>query len=153
MGCNGIRTSHNPPAPELLDLCDRMGFIVMDEAFDMWAKQKSPYDYALLLERMASERPARPGASDRNHPSVFIWSVGNEIPEQGGNPEKGDTLGRVIARELVDNVKALDNTRQITTANDHPETWNNVIQSGAFDLVGYNYHHQVWKELSGNLAG
>ena len=83
MGCNGIRTSHNPPAPELLDLCDKMGFIVMDETFDMWAKPKSPYDYSLYWNEWHRRDLEDHILRDRNHPSVFIWSVGNEIPNSG----------------------------------------------------------------------
>jgi beta-galactosidase len=144
MGINGIRTSHNPPAPELLDLCDKMGFIVMDEAFDMWAKQKSPYDYHLYWKEWHQRDLEDQILRDRNHPSVFIWSIGNEIPEQGGNPAKGDTSGRVIARELVSIVKSLDTTRPIVTANNNPGKGNNIIESGAFELIGYNYHQNDW---------
>ena len=82
MGCNGIRTSHNPPAPELLDLCDKMGFIVMDEAFDMWKKEKTKYDYHLYWDEWHKKDLEDQILRDRNHPSVFIWSIGNEIPEQ-----------------------------------------------------------------------
>ncbi len=153
MGCNGIRTSHNPPAPELLDLADKMGFIVMDEAFDMWAKQKSPYDYHLYWKDWHQKDLEDQILRDRNHPSVFIWSVGNEIPEQGGDPQKGDTSGRVIARELVNIVKALDTTREISTANDRPDQYNNVIGSGAFDLIGYNYHHWLWDSFPTAFPG
>lgn len=144
MGCNGIRTSHNPPAPELLDLADRMGFIVMDEAFDMWAKAKNPYDYHLNWAEW-HERDLRDFIQrDRNHPSVFIWSIGNEIPEQWGDEKKGDSAGRVIARELAGIVKSMDATRPITAANNEVQPWNNLIRSGALDLIGYNYNHQKW---------
>ncbi|HEX8358380.1 MAG TPA: glycoside hydrolase family 2 TIM barrel-domain containing protein, partial [Segetibacter sp.] len=153
MGCNGIRTSHNPPAPELLDLCDKMGFIVMDETFDMWAKSKSPYDYSLYWSDWHRKDLQDHILRDRNHPSVFIWSVGNEIPEQGGDAAKGDTAGRVIARELVNIVKALDTTREITTGNDRTEANNNLIQSGAFNLVGYNYHHWLWDKFPETFPG
>ncbi|MFL5771510.1 MAG: sugar-binding domain-containing protein, partial [Flavisolibacter sp.] len=91
MGCNGIRTSHNPPAPELLDLADKMGFIVMDESFDMWAKSKTPFDYHLDWDQWHRQDLADFIIRDRNHPSVFIWSVGNEIIEQWGDEKKGDT--------------------------------------------------------------
>ena len=84
MGCNGIRTSHNPPAPELLELCDKMGFIVMDEAFDMWKKAKTKYDYHLYWDEWHKKDLEDQVLRDRNHPSVFIWSIGNEIPEQWG---------------------------------------------------------------------
>lgn len=94
MGVNAIRTSHNPPAPELLDLCDKMGFLVMDEAFDVWNRQKVKYDYHLYFkdwhERDLSDQLLR----DRNHPSIIMWSVGNEIPEQG------DSTGTTIAKDL-----------------------------------------------------
>jgi beta-galactosidase len=147
MGINSIRTSHNPPAPELLDLCDKMGFIVMDEAFDMWAKPKNPYDYHLDWKEWHKRDLEDQVLRDRNHPSVFIWSVGNEIPEQGGNPEKGDTSGRVIGRELVAIVKSLDTTREIVTANNDVNSHNNIVLSGAFDLVGVNYHHDLWEKF------
>jgi len=152
MGCNGIRTSHNPPAPELLNLCDKMGFIVMDEAFDMWAKQKTRYDYHLYWKEWHKKDLEDQIMRDRNHPSVFIWSIGNEIPEQWDDPSK-DTSGRVIARELVNIVKALDTTRAITTANNEVSTRNNIIQSGAFDLIGYNYNHQIWDKFHERWPG
>lgn len=91
MGCNGIRCSHNPPAPELLDLCDQMGFIVMDEAFDMWRKKKTAHDYARYFndwhERDLHDFIMR----DRNHPSIFMWSIGNEVLEQWSHAN-ADTL-------------------------------------------------------------
>lgn len=142
MGVNGIRTSHNPPAPELLDLADKIGFIIMDEAFDMWKIPKTKYDYHLDWDKWHKRDLEDQVLRDRNHPSVFIWSVGNEIPEQGG--KNGDTSGRVIARELVGIVKSLDTTREIVTANNDPKKGNNLIESGAFDLVGYNYHQNQW---------
>ncbi len=147
MGINGIRTSHNPPSPELLDLCDKMGFIVMDEAFDMWAKPKNPYDYHLDWKEWHKRDLEDQVLRDRNHPSVFLWSVGNEIPEQGGNPEKGDTSGRTIGRELVGIVKSLDTTREIVTANNDVDSHNNIVLSGAFDLVGVNYRHDLWDKF------
>jgi beta-galactosidase len=147
MGVNGIRTSHNPPAPELLDIADKIGFIVMDEAFDMWKKPKTKFDYHLDWDKWHKRDLEDQVLRDRNHPSVFIWSVGNEIPEQGGDASKGDTSGRVIARELVGIVKSLDTTREIVTANNEPGTYNNIIQSGAFDLIGYNYHQNEWENF------
>ncbi len=144
MGCNAIRTAHNPPAPELLQLADRMGFIIMNEAYDMWAKSKSPYDYSLDWAAWHKRDLEVFMKRDRNHPSVFVWSVGNEIGEQWGDEKKGDTTGRNIARELVSIVKSLDTTRPITTANNEVNPWNNLLQSGAFELLGYNYNHQKW---------
>jgi beta-galactosidase len=134
MGCNGIRTSHNPPAPELLDLCDKMGFIVMDEAFDCWERGKAKYDYHLFFKQWHKKDLEDQILRDRNHPSVMIWSIGNEIPQQG------DTSALRLAPELAAIVHSLDKTRPITTANDHPDTSNKIIKSGAIDLIGYNYH-------------
>lgn len=151
MGCNAIRTSHNPPASALLDLCDKMGFIVMDEAFDMWAEKKSPFDYHLDWAKWHKQDLSDQIRRDRNHPAVFIWSVGNEIPEQGGKP--GDTTGRVIARELAGIVRSLDPSRPITTANNNVETSNNLIKSNALDLIGFNYHHENWKDFQKNFPG
>jgi len=135
MGCNGIRTSHNPPAPELLDLCDKMGFIVMDEAFDCWEWKKAKYDYHLYFKEWHKRDLQDQILRDRNHPSVIIWSIGNEIPQQS------DTSALRIAPELAAIVHSLDKTRPITTANDRPDTNNKIIKSGAIDLIGYNYHH------------
>ena len=109
MGVNAIRTSHNPPAPELLQICDRMGLIVMDEAFDMWAKRKTTYDYSLYWDEWHRRDLQDQILRDRNHPSLIMWSIGNEIPEQH------DTTGVAIARELVSIVHELDTTRPITT--------------------------------------
>ena len=134
MGCNGIRTSHNPPTPELLDLADKMGFIVMDEAFDCWERGKVKYDYHLYFKEWHKRDLEDQILRDRNHPSVIIWSIGNEIPQQG------DTSALRVAPELAAIVHSLDMTRPITTANDRPDTSNKIIKSGAIDLVGYNYH-------------
>ncbi|MDB5015447.1 MAG: beta-galactosidase [Mucilaginibacter sp.] len=134
MGCNGIRTSHNPPAPELLELCDKMGFIVMDEAFDCWEWKKAKYDYHLYFKEWHKRDLEDQILRDRNHPSVFIWSIGNEIPQQG------DTSALRLGPELAGIVHSLDRTRPITTANDRPDTSNKIIKSGAIDLIGYNYH-------------
>ena len=147
MGCNAIRTSHNPPTPELLDLCDRMGFIVMDEAFDMWKHRKTKYDYSYDWNdwhRIDLEAQVR---RDRNHPSVFIWSIGNEISEQN------DSSGTRIARELAAIVRSLDTTRPITDANNHPFPRNYIIKSGAVDLIGFNYHHGAWKSFHDSFPG
>jgi beta-galactosidase len=151
MGVNGIRTSHNPPAPELLDLADKIGFVVMDEAFDMWKRAKTKFDYHLDWDKWHKRDLEDQILRDRNHPSVFIWSVGNEIPEQWG--KKGDTSGRDIARELVSIVKSLDTTREIVTANNEPAKGNNLIESGAFDLIGVNYHHQMWDQFHNTWPG
>jgi beta-galactosidase len=134
MGVNGIRTSHNPPAPELLDLCDKMGFIVMDEAFDMWEKAKQPYDYHLFFKEWHTRDLQAQILRDRNHPSVFMWSIGNEIKEQA------DSTGYRIASDLAATIRALDKTRPITSANNDPTEKNQIVKSGSVDVVGYNYH-------------
>jgi beta-galactosidase len=153
MGINGIRTSHNPPAPELLDLCDKMGFIVMDEAFDMWKKPKSKYDYHLYWDEWHKKDLEDQILRDRNHPSIFIWSIGNEIPEQWAGKNGEDSSGTVIARELANIVKSLDATRPITSALDHPDPKNAIYVSGILDLVGFNYHHQLFGDFQKNFPG
>ncbi|HTH83715.1 MAG TPA: beta-galactosidase GalB [Mucilaginibacter sp.] len=147
MGCNAIRTSHNPPAPELLDLCDKMGFVVMDEAFDCWEKQKKRFDYHLFFKEWHKRDLEDQILRDRNHPSVIIWSIGNEIPGQN------DTSALRIAPELAAIVHSLDKTRPITTANDNPDTTNKIIKSGALDLVGYNYHQNDFPNFRKRYPG
>ena len=150
MGCNAIRTSHNPPAPELLDLCDRMGFIVMDEAFDMWKKKKTDFDYSLDWDTWHRQDLADMILRDRNHPSVFIWSIGNEIVEQW---DKQDSSGTVIARELGALVKSLDSTRLVTSALNDPVPSNPLFRSGALDLIGNNYSIDKYSNFPKNFPG
>lgn len=155
MGVNGIRTAHNPPAPELLELCDKMGFIVMDEMFDMWEKGKSEYDYSLYWDEWHERDLVDFIKRDRNHPSVFMWSIGNEIPEQWG--ERGAEIGRKLSKI----VKSLDTTRPVTAGMnppihtndndvtlqfDEPAQPNALAGSGALDLIGYNYAHQTYTQ-------
>jgi beta-galactosidase len=149
MGCNAIRTSHNPPAPELLDLCDEMGFLVMDEAFDMWKKQKTPYDYHLAWDAWHRKDLEDQVLRDRNHPSVIIWSIGNEIPEQWGK----DSSGIRIAAELASIVRSLDTTRPITSALNNPYPNNEIIRSGALDLIGYNYDNKDYADFHKRFPG
>lgn len=106
-GCNAIRTSHNTPAPELLDLADRMGFLIMDEAFDCWTVGKKAGDYATLFSRWHEEDLRALVCRDRNHPSVILWSTGNEVDEQY-RPETG------MARRLTEVVHRYDTTRPVT---------------------------------------
>ncbi|MBF9254022.1 DUF4982 domain-containing protein [Pontibacter sp. 172403-2] len=148
MGVNGIRTSHNPPAPELLALCDKMGFIVMDEAFDMWKKGKTKYDYSAHWDKWHRKDLEDLIRRDRNHPSVFIWSIGNEIPEQWDS-----IAGPAITKELASIVKGLDKTRPVTSALNDPQPNNNIYKSGALDLVGFNYHHELYKDFPKNFPG
>lgn len=153
MGCNGIRTSHNPPAPELLDLCDRMGFLVIDEAFDIWKKPKNKYDYHLDWDQWYRQDLQDQILRDRNHPSVILWSIGNEVREQSLYPEgrasAADSSGFTIAEDLAAIVKSLDPTRPVTFGADQVEGETNaVLQSGAIDVIGYNYRHLFWKEAN-----
>ena len=144
MGVNGIRTSHNPPAPELLDLCDQMGFIVMDEAFDMWKKKKTEFDYSMNWDEWHQRDLQDMVLRDRNHPSVFIWSIGNEVGEQW---DKQDSSGIIIAKELASIVKRFDQTRPITAACNDQDPLNPVIRSDVLDLIGYNYSHNTYKDF------
>jgi len=148
MGCNAIRTAHNPPAPELLDLCDKMGFLVMVEAFDMWKKKKNKFDYYSDFEEWHKEDLLDMVLRDRNHPSVFMWSIGNEIREQF------DSTGITITKELVDIVKKADNSRPVTAALSewNPEK-NFMYKSGALDIVGLNYHHEVYEDFQKHYPG
>lgn len=170
MGCNGIRTAHNPPAPELLDLCDKMGFIVMDETFDMWRKKKSPYDYSQYFPEWHERDLTDLILRDRNHPSIFMWCIGNEVLEQWSHIN-ADTLdlqqanmvlnfantldkknvnpkelhiNSLLTVKLADIVRKLDPTRPITTGNNETEPSNHVLRSGAMDIIGFNYHEYNW---------
>jgi len=136
MGANAIRTSHNPPAPEFLDLCDRLGFLVMAEAFDEWTFGKVPEGYHNYFAEWSERDVVDFVQRDRNHPSIVLWSAGNEIGEQSA-PE-----GAVVLRRLLDLFHREDPTRPVTTGNDnivadgHPATLDFL---NALDIVGYNY--------------
>jgi beta-galactosidase len=132
MGCNAIRTSHNPPAPELLELCDRIGFVVFDEAFDCWVKGKKPNDYHRLFADW-HERDLRAFVRrDRNHPSVIMWSIGNEVADQH------DPEGWKLAAHLAAIVREEDRTRPISTGLDGIQSGYNGLQL-VVDAMGYNY--------------
>lgn len=132
MGVNAIRTSHNPPAPELLDLADKMGFVVIDEAFDAWARGKKKNDYHLVFADWHEKDWRSQLRRDRNHPSVILWSTGNEIWEQG-TPE-----GHKISEELRQIAHQEDPTRQTTAgANDTRSGYNGFQKT--VDVFGYNY--------------
>ncbi|WP_205510084.1 beta-galactosidase GalB [Longitalea arenae] len=148
MGCNAIRTAHNPPAPEFLDLCDKMGFLVMDEAFDMWRKKKNKFDYNIDFDKWHKQDLEDQVKRDRNHPSVIIWSIGNEIREQF------DSTGIPITRELVNTIKQLDSTRPVTSALTELDTTKNFIyQANALDLLGLNYNQQIYPEVPTRYPG
>ena len=148
MGCNAIRFSHNPPASELLDLCDQMGFLVIDEAFDMWQKRKNKFDYHLDFKDWHKKDIEAMVLRDRNHPSVIMWSIGNEIREQF------DSTGTTIAKELVSIVKNLDSTRPVTSA--VTETFaekNFITKANALDVIGFNYKDYDYSELPKRFPG
>jgi len=141
MGCNAIRTSHNPYAAEFLDLCDRMGFLVMNEAFDEWKVGKSqigPYGYANYFDEWYERDVRNFVRRDRNHPSVVLWSAGNEILDQG-EPHGAETL-----RKLLDVFHGEDPTRPVTCGCDHiasepPSETARPEFLALLDVVGYNY--------------
>ncbi len=148
MGANAIRTSHNPPSLEMLQLCDEMGFIVQDEAFDVWKKRKVKNDYHLDWDEWHKQDLEDFIKRDRNHPSVMMWSIGNEIREQF------DSTGIAITRELAQIVKSLDITRPVTSAltENIPEK-NFIYQSGALDVLGFNYKHEDYKDFPARFKG
>lgn len=147
MGVNALRTAHNPPSPELLALTDEMGFLVLDEAFDVWRQKKTEYDYHQYWEQWHRRDLKTLIERDRNHPSVIMWSIGNEILEQW------DSTGGALARELAGTVRALDDTRPITAGLNDPQPHNYVLRSGALDLVGYNYHNEEFADFPEAFPG
>ena len=132
MGVNAIRTSHNPPAPELLELCDRMGLVVMDEAFDAWRRAKKRNDYHLLFDDWHEKDVRAMVRRDRNHPSIILWSIGNEIGEQR------DAAGHQIAMTLAKIVREEDSTRPVTAGANVNESGYNGFQK-TIEVFGYNY--------------
>jgi len=132
MGANAVRTSHNPPAPELLDLADRMGLLVLDETFDVWRSRKTPLDYSLIFDDWHEQDTRMLVRRDRNHPSVFLWSIGNEIGEQ----RQGEA-GAAIARELSDIVREEDASRPTTAAMNSARTADPF--AAVVDAIGLNY--------------
>jgi beta-galactosidase len=132
MGVNAIRTSHNPPAPELLDLADEMGLLVMDETFDVWRRAKTLLDYSLVFADWHEQDTRMLARRDRNHPSVIIWSIGNEVGEQGQG-----VAGAAVAKELSDIVHEEDPTRLTTCAMNSAQA--NSPFPTAVDAVGLNY--------------
>jgi beta-galactosidase len=143
-GFNAIRTAHNPPSKQFLDACDRLGVLVMDEAFDMWEKAKNPDDYHLYFKDWWKRDLESMILRDRNHPSVILWSVGNEIPE------RADSSGVAICKDMVSLVNQLDNTRPVTAGVcifwERPNRpWSDVDPSFTyFDVCGYNYQLQQY---------
>lgn len=178
MGANAIRTSHNPPPPELLDLADEMGFLVMDEAFDEWelGKKKwiqgwnvgqgegatglteyySQHGYSDFFEEWAKKDLQDMVRRDRNHPSIVLWSIGNEVDYPNDpytDPTRDDYQAwrpsaykvTEIARQLYDYVKAVDDTRPVTAAVANTPLANETGYTSVLDVVGYNYQEEHYE--------
>jgi len=143
MGCNAIRTSHNPPAPELLDLCDRMGFLVMDEAFDEWIRSKTRYGYGQFFNQWSEKDLADMIRRDKNHPSIIMWSIGNEIPEQNNDN------AYEMSKRLVDICRTEDPTRPVTSGCNTPEAAVKTSFSKPLDVLGINYSMPYYQTLKG----
>ena len=178
MGVNAIRSSHNPPAPELLNMCDTMGLIVMDESFDMWHRRKTQNDYARFFDEWHERDLSDLILRDRNHPSILMWSIGNEVLEQWSYAD-ADTLtleqanlilnaghdastlakdgetsvNTLLADHLADIVRRYDTTRPITAGCNEPSPDNHLFKGKALDIVGFNYHHQGIKDVPKNFPG
>ena len=178
MGVNAIRSSHNPPAPELLNMCDTMGFIVMDESFDMWRRRKTQNDYARFFDRWHERDLTDLVLRDRNHPCILMWSIGNEVLEQWSDAQ-ADTLtleqanlilnaghsaaslakdgeksvNTLLAEHLAEIVRRFDTTRPITAGCNEPSPGNHLFKGKALDLIGFNYHHEWIKDVPKNFPG
>jgi len=176
MGVNAIRSSHNPPAPELLNMCDTMGFIVMDESFDMWRRRKTQNDYARFFDEWHERDLSDLIRRDRNHPCILMWSIGNEVLEQWSSAD-ADTLtleqanlilnaghdASTLAREgemsvntllcdhLADIVRRYDTTRPITAGCNEPNPNNHLWKGKGIDIIGFNYHHDYIKDVPKNF--
>jgi len=132
MGCNAIRMSHNPPASELLELCDAMGFLVVDEIFDCWERKKTPLDFYLIFPAWSEPDLRAFLRRDRNHPSVFLWSIGNEVGEQYTG-----AVGAAVAQRLQDIAKEEDPTRPTTTAMNWAKP--DMPLPAVVDVISLNY--------------
>ena len=165
MGANAIRCTHNPPDPQLLDLCDKMGLLVIDESFDMWRRPKTERDYARFFDEWHERDLTDLIRRDRNHPSIIAWSIGNEVLEQWDetNTQTADaqqanidvamgrgaknsaseqlTPGMLLTRHLVEIVRKADPTRAVTAGCNATEPSNNLFKANALDLIGFNYHN------------
>lgn len=147
MGVNAIRTSHNPPAPALLDLADRMGFVVMDEVFDEWKRNKTRFGYGRFFDEW-SERDTRDMVRrDRNHPSVVMWSIGNEIEEQNDS-----THAEAMATRLAGFVRDEDPTRYVTSAMNDPAPAMRTGFAKPLDLFGVNYNLGIYAQVRGRMT-
>jgi len=179
MGCNSVRCSHNPPAPELLNMCDTMGIMVQDEAFDMWHRRKTKYDYSLYFDEWHERDLADMMLRDRNHPSIIMWSIGNEVLEQWSSADadtlsaeqanlilnqghktddenevaKGLSINSKLTIHLADIARRYDNTRPVTAGCNEPSPTNHLFRSGALDVIGFNYHNYEVANVPRNFPG
>ena len=141
-GYNAVRCAHNPPSVSFLDACDRLGLLVMDEAFDCWVEGKNPHDYHTVFPLLWEEDLSAMVLRDRNHPSIILWSIGNEIMERDGRSN-----GAQIAKRLSDKVHQLDSSRPVTAA--ICSSWDGTewtLTDSVFvslDVGGYNY---LWRQ-------
>jgi beta-galactosidase len=142
MGVNAIRTAHNPPSPEQLDLCDKMGILVMDESFDEWRKPKWNVltSYNIYFDEWAEKDMAALVKRDRNHPSVIMWSTGNEVPELGTED------GKKSAKLLADVCRELDPTRPVSSGI-HLSIELDQELMDIFDVAGFNYWHEQLEDI------
>lgn len=178
MGVNAIRSSHNPPAPELLNMCDTMGFIVMDESFDMWRRRKTQNDYARFFDEWHERDLADLVMRDRNHPCILMWSIGNEVLEQwsdaaadtltleqanlilnaGHDPstlanDHSTSVNTLLCDHLAEIVRRYDTTRPITAGCNEPSPNNHLFKGKGIDIIGFNYHHEWIKDVPKNFPG
>lgn len=143
MGVNAIRTSHNPVAPHFLDICDRLGLVVLDEAFDEWTRPKIENGYSNYFDEWAIRDITDMIRRDRNHPSIIMWSTGNEILEQSDKKQ-----GFMVAKLLADACRNTDPTRPNTVGfNYYPQPYPNNL-AGQFDIVGMNYKPANYAEIT-----
>ena len=147
-GFNAVRCAHNPPAPKFLEACDRLGLLVIDEAFDQWQKQKTPDDYHRFFDEWHETDLTAMIQRDRNHPSIIMWSIGNEIRE------RADSSGVEIAAKLKGIVRQHDDTRPVTAAindfwdNRHLKWEDSEKAFRHLDVCGYNY---VWQQFENDM--
>ena len=140
MGCNALRTSHNPPSPELLDLCDQMGILVMDECFDEWKLNKTQHGYGHFFDDWSQKDLVSMLRRDRNHPSVIVWSIGNEVTE-GFIAD-----GYKVAQRLTDTCHREDPSRLVTSALQQPGKALDFNFERAIDVFGCNYHVDIYTD-------
>lgn len=144
MGANAVRMSHNPPAPELLELTDRMGFMVMDEVFDSWERKKTPLDFHLIFPDWHEQDLRAMLRRDRNHPSIIMWSAGNEVGEQ----YTGEA-GAAIGKQLRDIAHQEDPTRPVTNAMNYAKA--DFPLPGSVDVISLNYQGAGIRSLPGQF--